>query len=178
MIKTLKHKTIYENKWVRYNVDEVEFPSGETGEYAFHERADAGPMIIPQREDGKFLVLKEWRYPIQDWSWGFPVGGVELGETFLQAAQRELEEETGYVAQKWIDLGTLCVDPGGSSQVAPVFFSSDLVSGIAHQESGEIHEVHFFTADEIEEKICAGEFRSSWLLAGWCKLQAYLKNVR
>ncbi len=158
-------------------MDEIEFPGGQKGEYAFHERVDAGPLIIPQRADGRFLVLREWRYPIKDWVWCFPVGGVEPGEMFLAAAERELQEETGYTAQTWVDLGVIAIDPGGSSQTAPVFFASGLEPrGNRHQEAGEIHEIHFFTAEEIEAKILSGEFKNNWLLAPWCKLQVYLKH--
>lgn len=175
MIKTLKQKILYENKWVKYHEDEVEFPNGEKGVYAFHERADAGPMIIPVTPEGKFLILKEWRYPIKDWTWCFPCGGVEAGESFLHSAQRELREETGFVSSNWKDLGVLFVDPGGSSQTAPVFLAEGiLLQQETQKDRAEVMEVHFFTAEEIEEKIRSSEFNNAWLLSGWSKYKASL----
>jgi len=174
MIKTLKQKILYENKWVKYHLDEVEFPNGEKGEYAYHERADAGPMILPCTKDGKFLVLREWRYPLKGWTWCFPCGGIEKGETQLQAAQRELQEETGFTSEEWTKIGMVEVDPGGSSQTGPIFLAKNMEPGQANIQSTEVHEIHFFTAEEIEEKIKSDEFKNSWLLAGWCKYKMYL----
>lgn len=177
MIKTLKQKVLYENKWVKYHEDEVEFPNGEKGIYAYHERADSGPMIIPVTPEGKFLILKEWRYPIKDWTWCFPCGGVEAGESFLHSAQRELIEETGFTTSNWKNLGVLFVDPGGSSQTAPVFLAEDIVQNEELQKDGaEVSDIYFFTAEEIEEKIHSGEFNNAWLLSGWCKYKNFLKK--
>jgi ADP-ribose pyrophosphatase len=91
MIKTLKKRLVYENKWIRLWEDKVEFPNGTQGIHAYSERVDSGPMIIPITEDKKVIVLREWRYPIQDWTYCFPFGGSEKGENPLATAKRELE---------------------------------------------------------------------------------------
>jgi ADP-ribose pyrophosphatase len=175
MFKTLKKKVLYESKWVRFCEDEIEFPSGEKGAYAYHERVDAGAIIIPVTSEGKFLVLREWRYPIQGWTWCFPAGGIEKGESPLEAVKRELEEETGFVASDWKELGTMAIDPGGSSQIAPAFLARNLTHTEAHPDPEEIHEVHFFTEKEIDEKIRSGEFNNNWLLGAWCKYKMSVK---
>lgn len=175
MIKTLKQKILYESKWNRLHEDEVEFPDGSTGMYAYMERVDAGSMIIPMMPDGKCVVLKEWRYPIQNWTYCFPFGGREEGETFLQTAQRELQEETGFVASEWIDLGILQIDPGANSQTTPVFLARGLTqTEMLHKEVSEIHEVCIFSFDEIEEMIVRGEITNGWLLSGLMKLKVHL----
>jgi ADP-ribose pyrophosphatase len=80
--------------------DEIEFPDGHKGVYSYTNRVDGGPMIIPQIDENHFLVLKEWRYPIKDWTYCFPAGGVNgPDEPMLEAAKRELKEETGVVAR-------------------------------------------------------------------------------
>ena len=172
MIKKISSKIIYENSWTRLREDAVEFPGGKSGIYAYTDRIDAGPMIIPVTAEGKLIVLKEWRYPIQDWTYCFPFGGVEIGEDFLTAAKRELAEETGFIAGKWESLGELKIDPGVNSQVTPVFLATDLTPGEAHLDGAEVHEVMEFTVEEIKSKIASGEMTGGWLLAGFAKLVA------
>lgn len=174
MIKKTSSKIIYENPWIRLREDQVEFPGGKTGIYAYTERADSGPMIIPVTKEGKLIVLREWRYPIQDWTYCFPFGGVEVGEDALAAAKRELAEETGYSAETWESLGELKIDPGANSQVTPVFLATDLTSGEAHLDGSEVHKVMEFTVEEIQAKIKSGEMTGGWLLAGFAKYLARL----
>ncbi len=169
MIKKISSKIIYENPWVRLREDTVEFPNGKQGIYAYTDRVDAGPMIIPVTAEGKLIVLKEWRYPIQDWTYCFPFGGVEVGEDALMAAKRELAEETGYTAEKWESLGEIKIDPGGNSQITPVFLATGLISGKTHLDGAEVHEVMEFTVEEIMSKIATGEMNGGWLLAGLAK---------
>lgn len=166
---------MYENSWIRLREDQVEFPDGKTGVYAYTERVDAGPIIIPVTAEGKLVVLREWRYPIQDWTYCFPFGGVEAGEDALTAAKRELAEETGYSAEIWEFLGEIKIDPGANSQVTPVFLASGLTVGAAHLDGAEVHEVMEFSVEEIQAKIKSGEMTGGWLLAGFAK---YLVNKK
>lgn len=174
MIKTCKEKIIYENPWVRFRVDEVEFPDGGTGMYAFTERVDAGPMIIPVLNDGRLVLLREWRYPIRDWTYCFPFGGVEVGENALAAAKRELKEETGYTASEWVSLGNIKIDPGGSSQVTPVWLARGLELVDKPSDPREDHEVVTFTLAELEKMIESGAIDNGWLFVGLCKYKLTL----
>lgn len=172
MIKTLKQKLIYENKWIRLWEDEVEFPNGKRGIYAYFDRVDSGPMIIPMTDDGKFVMLHEWRYPTAGWQYNFPCGGCDEGEDMLSAAKRELEEETGIQASEWIDLGDLAIDPGGTSQVAKVFLARGLSFGVPK----ESYDTQQFFLEKIEQMITQGEIRSGWTLSGYAKLKVFLSQ--
>ncbi len=169
MIHQKSTKIVYENSWIRLHEDEVEFSDGSNGVYAFSERCDAGPMIIPVTEKGKLVILREWRYPIKDWTYSFPFGGVMPGEDNFTAAKRELKEETGYSASEWKSLGIIKIDPGQNAQITPIFLATGLLKGSIHQDSSEVHQVMEFTPDEINEKIKNGEMDNGWLLAGFVK---------
>ena len=171
MFKTLKKKLIYENKWIRLFEDDIVLPNGEPGIYAYHERVDPGSMIIPVMNDGKIVVLKEWRYPIQQWTYCFPFGGRNAGEDALETAKRELQEETGYTAATWTALGHIYIDPGSNTQMTPVFLARDLTPGIATLEISEVHEVCTFTITEIKHMIGSGQITNGWFLAGFAQSQ-------
>lgn len=173
MIKKIFSKIIYENAWIRLREDQVEFPGGKTGIYAYTERVDAGPMIIPVTAGGKLVVLREWRYPIQDWTYCFPFGGIMPGEDVLSAAKRELAEETGYVAENWKSLGQLKIDPGANAQVTPVFLATEMKLDLFEQDTTEVHQVVEFTPEEIQGKIRSGEIDNGWLVAGFAKYLIY-----
>jgi len=177
MIKTRRENVLYENPWVQFRADEVEFPDGSVGEYAFAERVDAGPMIIPLLDDGRLVVLREWRYPIQDWTYCFPFGGVEAGEDALAAAKRELLEETGYSARDWVSLGNIKIDPGGNSQVTPVWLARGLELVDKPSDPREDHELVVFSLADLENLVTNGTIDNGWLLAGLCKYKVQ-KNMK
>ncbi len=175
MFRTLKKRVVYENPWIRVWEDQVEFSNGEPGIYGHLERRDEGALIIPMTPDGRFVVLHEWRYPIQGWTWCWPVGGSHTkGEDSLVVAKRELKEETGYTAREWIDLGGLRIDPGLSNQYERVFLARDLSLGTPRCEISEIHEVVIKTKEDIEAMIARDEIDNGWFLAGFAKAKVFL----
>lgn len=174
MFKTLNEKIIYENKWIRLHKDEIELPNGEKSVYSYTERVDSGPMIIPITAEGKIVLVKEWRYPIRNWTYCFPFGGVEGDEDMLTAAKKELRQETGYVAEEWIELGVLKIDPGSNSQVTPVYLAKKLQAGKTEKETCEIIEIVELSFAEIKQMIKTGEIDNGWLLAGFAKLIYFL----
>ena len=94
MIKRLKRKLIYGDAWMKLFADEVEFPSGKKGTYASVERKN-GAAVVVVNEKNEVLLAKVYRYPIDDYSWEIPGGGIDEGEDEAASVIRELEEETG-----------------------------------------------------------------------------------
>jgi len=80
--------------------DTVRLPGGAlaTREYVVHPGA---VMVIPLMDDGRVLLERQYRYPMQRVMIEFPAGKLDAGETSLACAQRELKEETGYTAREW-----------------------------------------------------------------------------
>lgn len=175
MIQKINGKVIYESKWIRLREDQVRFPDGSEGVYAYTERVDEGPMIIPVNEKGEMLVLREWRYPIQDWVYQFPAGGHEEGEDSLTTAKRELEEETGLCASEWVQIGTFYCDPGSHRQKTQVFLARGLSKGEKHLDASEVHETRWIKTTDIDRMI-EKEIVSGWLLSGMKILEAFLKS--
>ena len=161
------------------NEDDIEFASGDKGIYAYTDRVDEGAMVVPMTNDGKIVVLHEWRYPIKDWTWCFPAGGTEEdGEDRLLVAKRELKEETGIIANNWEELGDLYIDPGANSQKIPIYLASDIEYGETCCEDGEVCEVHEFSIEKIEEMIKNNEITNGWFLACFAKLKVHLTSKK
>lgn len=160
----LSHEVLAENPHLQFVRDMVKWPDGAELPYLHMHRVDPGPVIIAIDQDDKFIVLREWRYPIQGWAWSFAAGGADPGESMLDAAKREFEEETGITAETWIDLGPMIVDPGANTQVEQIFLAKDLTFGEHHQDPHEFIEIKRLTRDELFALIEKGENISNWLL--------------
>lgn len=178
MIKKIKEHTIHSDQFMKIWLDDVELPNGKASKYIVID-PKPGSFIMAQDESGKWLVAHEWRYPINGWTWGWPAGGVNLGETFIDGAKREFEEETGRTAKEWVDLGELRSDPGKSTHKVHYFIAKGVKEdGKKMLEPGEIMEHHWLSESEIRERIISNEFNDGWLLKGWGLLEAhgYLKK--
>ncbi len=174
MLKTLRHQKIYENLWIRVWEDELEFPDGKKDIIAYTERQDHGPLIIPLTKENKLVMIKEWRHPVRDWVYSFPFATAEEGESLLESAQEGLEDDLGYTASEWIDLGKIYIDPGTSNQIAKVFFAkgaSKTSQPNSDITSESIMEIPF---DEVKRMIREDEITNAWVLAGVLRATLHL----
>jgi ADP-ribose pyrophosphatase YjhB (NUDIX family) len=102
--RKLSSRLIYENPWIRVREDQVIAPSGLHGIYGVVEARNAVGVVALGAHNELYLV-GQYRYPTDCYSWEIPEGAAENGETPLQAAKRELREETGLTATSWEPLG-------------------------------------------------------------------------
>lgn len=147
-------------------VDEIEYDSGNNGirEIAVHP---GGAVVVPVKNDGKIVMVTQFRYPFQKFLLEMPAGKLDKTEDPMTCAIRELEEETGYITKNIIKLGSICTTPGFCSEILHIFLAKDLIPGNHNREEGEHGmEVFEFTLDEIEKKILAGEIVDSKTMCG------------
>ena len=147
-------------------VDEIEYDSGNKGirEVAVHP---GGAVVVPVKEDGKIVMVKQFRYPFQKFLLEMPAGKLDRDEDPMVCAVRELEEETGYITKNIVKLGSICTTPGFCTEVLHIFLAKDLIPGNHNREEGEHGmEVFEFTLDEIEKKITSGEIIDSKSMCG------------
>ena len=105
-------------------------------------------VIIPVLDDGRIVFVKQWRASVNAWLLELPAGRVEEGEDIKQAAQRELREETGYVAEELKPIANVYVSPGYSDEIQTIFVAKKLKFVGASPEAGEILSTVYMTPEE------------------------------
>lgn len=103
------------------------------------------------------LFVRQFRYPMKEVLLELPAGKLEYGEDPFEAAKRELEEETGYCANKWTDLGYVYTSPGYSDEKLYLYMAEDLEYTNCHPDEGEILEPVELSLDEALRMIKDGE---------------------
>ena len=105
-------------------------------------------MIVAQQADGRLVLERQYRYPVQAVMIEFPAGKLDPGEASLACAQRELLEETGYTARQWARAGVLHPVISYSTEFIDVWFARELTQGERKLDAGEFLDV--FTASPAE----------------------------
>jgi 8-oxo-dGTP pyrophosphatase MutT (NUDIX family) len=102
--RCLGSKEIYSNPWIKVREDQVVSPGGKPGIYGVVEsRIATGVVALTSARE--IYLVGQYRYPVEEYSWEIPEGGAEEREDPMEAAKRELREETGVVAKEWSRLG-------------------------------------------------------------------------
>lgn len=154
--ETVKSSTdAYKGKFLKLKKDIVSLPDGKETyrEYLIHPGAVA---ILPVLDDGRILLERQFRYPVDQAMIEIPAGKLELGEDPLLCAQRELLEETGYTASSWEYLGRIHPVISYSTELIEIYLAKGLTPGQRCLDDGEFLDVFAATIDEMHEWIANG----------------------
>jgi ADP-ribose pyrophosphatase len=124
-------------------------------------------VMLPVDSKGRMLLVRQYRLPARRYLWEFPAGRMDPGETPLQAARRELAEETGYRAKKWKKLISFWPSPGYVAEKMNLFVATKLTAGDAKPMEDERIRVRWFAPAEIERMIRAGKIQDGKTVAGF-----------
>lgn len=169
--KVLSSKVIYQGKSLTILRDEVKSP--KTGHLSEREYVDhpGASLIIPILPDGKILMEKQYRHAVGKSFLEFPAGKLDPGESALQAAERELLEETGYEASEWSRLGVIHPCIGYSNEFIEIFMAQGLEFRGAKLDPGEELETFSITPEDLHEKILMGEVTDGKTLCAYLWLK-------
>ncbi len=157
---TLSSRLVYDNPWIGVREDAVVHPDGERGIYGvvhFKNRA-IGVLAV---EGGEVYLVGQYRYPLGRYSWEIPEGGCSEGEAPLDAARRELEEETGLRAATWRRLGEAHLSNSATDELAIWYIATDLTQGQTRPEGSEQLRVRRVPLAEALRMALAGEITDS-----------------
>jgi ADP-ribose pyrophosphatase len=156
--------------------DTVGLPDGSqaTREYVIHPGA---VMIVAQGDDGRLVLERQYRYPVQAVMVEFPAGKLDPGEDSLACAQRELLEETGYTAREWARAGVLHPVISYSTEFIDIWFARGLVPGPRKLDAGEFLDVFTATPAELLAWCANGRVTDAKTLTGALWLQNVLSGA-
>jgi len=136
-----------------------EIYSGKNGNVTIDAIRHRGAVaILPILPDGRIILEKQFRYTISRWIIEAPAGTLEEGESDEACARRELKEETGYVVEKLVKIGSIAMTPGYDDEVIRLFvaYVSNKVESRKLDED-EMININYYTHQEINEMIKKGE---------------------
>ena len=175
--KTLSSETLYAGRVVSLTKDAVELPDGRrsTREIVHH---NGGACIAAIDEAGEVTLVRQYRYAFSQELLELPAGKLERGEDPFSAAKRELEEETGLVAQEYIDLGPFYPTVGYSTEVIYCYAAKGLSCGAEHPDSGEFLSVCTYPLDTLLCMIEEGKIRDGKTVVSLLKLKRLREQGR
>jgi ADP-ribose pyrophosphatase len=161
---------VYKGHFLDVRRDQVQLPDGSLAqrEYIVHPGA---VMVIPLLDDGRLVMERQWRHPMDRVMLEFPAGKLEAGEPPFQCAVRELAEETGYRATEWARAGILHNAIAYSNEGIEVWFARGLSLGERHLDVGEFLDVLAMSSEELDAQAQRGELTDAKTLIGLLWLQ-------
>ena len=153
----LSSEVKYDGALLHIRRDTVRLPNGKTAtrEYNIHYGA---VCIIPLLENGDVLLERQYRYPLREVITEIPAGKLDApDEDPLEAAKRELREETGATAAEWHALGLFCPTGAYSTERIYMYLARGLTFGARELDEDEFLNVFRMTLDELVDKVLAGE---------------------
>jgi len=154
--KTENQVTVYSGRIINVKNLDVSLPNGKMTKREVVEHPGA-VAILAKTNDNKLVLIKQFRKAVEEVLWEIPAGKLEKGEKPLISAQRELEEETGYKAETWYDLGKFYTTPGFSNEIIYLFGAENLIKGPTNLDIDEYVEVYPLSVEEIDELINKGQ---------------------
>jgi 8-oxo-dGTP pyrophosphatase MutT (NUDIX family) len=168
--KKISSRVVWENDRMQVREDEVVNPGGGRNLYGHVHFKSCAVAILALDDDDNTWLVGQSRYTLDAWSWELPMGGAAADEDLLAAAQRELREETGLVAEKWSELMRLHTSNSVTDELGVVFIARDLTPGETAFEETEDIEVRKLPLDDAVAMVERGEITDAISVAALLRI--------
>lgn len=156
--RVVRHSRVYSGRVVDLDVDDVEEPGGvRAAREVVRQRGSVA--ALPVHDDGRVVLVRQYRYAVDAAVWELPAGRRDPGETPEAGARRELEEEVGLHAAALEPLAEFWTTPGFCDEVMHLFRATGLARVPARPDADERIESAVFTLAEVRDMIRRGEIR-------------------
>lgn len=163
--KFVSAKAIYDGKIIKVHRDTVLLPNNReaTREVVDHPGAVA---VVPILNDGRIVLVKQFRYPIGKVTLEIPAGKLDGNESPAACVARELREETGYVAEEIVKLTSIYTAPGFSNEIIHLYIAKKLKLNEACPDEDEFVDVEVYGREEISKMINCGTINDAKTITG------------
>lgn len=171
--KKLESQVMHQGLFFDVYRDKVRLPDGETSlrEYIRHPGA---VVILPMLDDGRFILERQFRYPLNQVFLEFPAGKIDAGEAPLASAERELMEETGYSASDWQHVCTVHNAIGYSDEALYIYLAKGLTPGKERPDAEEFIETFTATLPQLLAWVKEGRITDAKTIIGTFWLEKIL----
>ena len=166
-------KTIYKGKILDLEVDTVKCPNDNITKREVVRHCKA--VCVLAEYENEFILERQYRYPYNEVLWELPAGKVDPGEDLVDAAIRELEEETGFHANSITYLGKMYPSCAYTDEEIYLYYATDLVKTQRCLDPNEIIDIYFKPLDEINEMIINNVIVDAKSI---CALHLYMLNIK
>jgi ADP-ribose pyrophosphatase len=171
-MKLISSKEVYSCGLFRVTEDEGQDGSGWKMKRSIVRHSGSAVMMAVD-EKRRVMLVRQYRMPAKQFLWELPAGKTDEGETVLQAARRELIEETGLRAKKWKKLVSFFPSPGYVEEKMTIFLATELTPGESHPMEDERIETRWFTKKELRDLIASNKILDAKTMIGflhWTRL--------
>lgn len=160
-IQTISKKEIYSDQWQKISHDEIMFPNQSKGTYTYLERKN-GVSTVVFTSSYEFLLINQFQYPIQDYDWNIPGGGIDANEQYEDAAVREIREETGIIVNKnnLKKIGTFFPLSSANTETVTLFYIQipEKTEIVNHDNEEVFGAIEWFDLKKVNEMLDNNEF--------------------
>jgi ADP-ribose pyrophosphatase len=176
MVATINSRTkIHQGRVYELISENITLENGVTTDMEFVHHPGAA-AIVPMPDQSRVILIKQYRHSLREHIWEIPAGTRDEGETMLSCARRELVEETGYCAQKWIELSEITPVPGYSDERIRLFLATHIKTAQQNLDKDEMLKVHTINFGEALNMIRRGEIRDGKTISGLFLAETWLQN--
>lgn len=170
-------KVVYDNPWIKVVHHEVINPGGGEGIYGQVNFKNVAIGIVPLDQNNNIWLVGQYRFPTQEYSWEIPEGGCLIGkENWLEAAQRELKEETGLLAENWQQIARVHTSNSVCNEVGYIYLAESITEADSSPEETEQLIVKKISLKEALSWVMESKITDSLSVIGILKV-ALLKGI-
>ena len=175
----LSRESAYENDWIRVDHHAVLSPGGGPGVYGTVHFKNYATGVVPIDENGNVILVGQYRFPLNAYSWEIPEGGGAKTIPILESAQRELREECGVTAANWLEILGVDLSNSVSDESGTLFLAWNLSETAAQPDDTEQIQVARVPFWDAVARVKRGDIRDSLSVAGLLRvaLMAYQNEL-